>query len=441
MLLYTKEILDEIESHFADKSFNRFKIKDNTFIFTKSSKEGIYIQRVSNFALGLAYDTTNKQFIFNYPHLSNIKTVSDVPQNSIVQEKLNGTNVGIIKLADGSIIYRTRGSIEPDTFMNNINSAILEGAKTLVGINEEVFDDFKNKYIDILREGIKKYIDDFGNVLMTSIGTELVNELKYIFIENWKIVGIFGELISKYNPIAVDSKMKFGMYLDMPEDYQFYIFDIMVTDNGGNIYFAEPSELKLIRKTKLIKTVSSEKLSDINAMQNKFINEEGVIAKSSEGYYKIKKDEVLEWERLLGKLSNVVVFSINHVFEENGFSTNEVLNKKFLEPNAIEPLILSSWQEIKNNGVSENDLIEYYGSKNKVDTEIKSIVSEKVLIGIASVLIKNNITTKEKLYLALPEYFQFTEPVLDWNERRGKLLPIKSYALMIRKIIGNVVGK
>jgi hypothetical protein len=231
------------------------------------------------------------------------------------------------------------------------------------------------------------------------------------------------------------------MYLDMPEDYQFYIFDIMVTDNGGNIYFAEPSELKLIRKTKLIKTVSSEKLSDINAMQNKFINEEGVIAKSSEGYYKIKKDEVLEWERLLGKLSNVVVFSINHVFEENGFSTNEVLNKKFLEPNAIEPLILSSWQEIKNNGVSENDLIEYYGSKNKVDTEIKNIVSEKVLIGIASVLIKNNITTKEKLYLALPEYFQFTEPVLDWNERRGKLLPIKSYALMIRKIIGNVVGK
>jgi hypothetical protein len=116
----------------ADKSFNRLKSKDNTFICTKSSKEGIYIQRVSNFALGLAYDTTNKQFIFNYPHLSNIKTVSDVPQNSIVQEKLNGTNVGIIKLADGSIIYRTRGSIEPDTFMNNINSAILEGVVKMV---------------------------------------------------------------------------------------------------------------------------------------------------------------------------------------------------------------------------------------------------------------------------------------------------------------------
>lgn len=180
MLLYKKDDIEFIRAQLKNNVL-KFQLREYKCLFSKSVGD-ILMQRVPNFMMGLGYDTEKDEFLYNYPHISNAERdnlMGAVGEDALIQPKLNGTNIGIIATKDG-LIWRTRRSIKPDRFMNQVNIAILTGEDGGVfpGIKTEVFDRFKEKYIPILNEGkTRGAIDDFGNIVLKKIAKDLVDKI------------------------------------------------------------------------------------------------------------------------------------------------------------------------------------------------------------------------------------------------------------------------
>ena len=454
LILYKDSDLNEIKTN-LDNAILRFKLNDNNLIFSKS---GSYlVERIENKYLGLAYNSEEHSFILNYPHISN-KRESDIIENGYIEPKYNGTNYGYLVDEKGNRYFRTRGSVNPDLFLNNINSAIVKN-DNMAGIKAEVFDEFKKKYNPIFEEGKSKgYIDTFGNFTLKNVNEILKSKLDAIIdnningfhINGRKIVGIFGELISPYNPIAIDENIKYGQYLSLGKDFEFVIFDILVympegIDYYGNKYegfyeFLQPNMISiLINEDEYIKRVEYEELSSLDSLLDKYNAEEGLVIKTEDKYLKYKREDVMEWERMMGKIFNVLKFSIQHIVSELGFSKEEVISTNvYSSKQYINEVKVSIWNEIKSYNISKEDLLYFYKSESKMYDEFDSVFQDNILTGISSVLASNGIP-KEKLYLEIPKYYYFNSNPLTFDEKRGKFIPIsKDYARMISRIIGRV---
>jgi hypothetical protein len=454
MILYTDSELSEIKNN-IDSNIFKFKLTTNNLIFSKSGK--YLIQRVQNKFLGLAYNLEEKTFIFNYPHISN-KSERDQIIEGFIEPKYNGTNYAYLIDEKENIYFRTRGSINPEIILNTINSAIISNQQ-ISGITSDVFTSWKTKYIPVFNKGKElEYIDQFGNFVLKNVNEQIKDKLSSIIanringfnINGRKIVGIFGELISPYNPIAIDNNIKFGQYINLNKPFTFVIFDILVykpekTDFYGNktegaYEFLEPNMLEiLINGSDCIERIDYEKISKLDSMLDKYDAEEGLVIKTKDRYVKFKRKDVLEWERMMGKLSNVMKFSIEHITSELGFSKEEVIDKNvYSSKEYINEVKVSIWNEIQSYNITKEDLVSYYKSESSMYDNFNSFLENSVITGIASVLASTGVS-KEKLYLEIPKYYYFQNNQLVYDEKRGKMLPAtKRYSSLVSRIIGRV---
>ena len=406
-LLYTWDELDNILGNLrAGKK--RMKIGNNQLYFTGKD---ILIQRIENRFFGLAYDMV---LIYNYPHIDNVNTVFS---NSILTTKYNGTNIGLLK--DGRI--RTRGAVEPDRFPVQLNVAILTEEKRVVGISDASYSAFAEKYKPILREGIDKgIIDEYGNFVLSAIKHEIKEKLGSA-LENGEVV--FAELVSKYNPIAVDGELKYGLYLNMDKDYELILFDRAVATGRG------------IELEPVTKTYDKVPTAKVVTSSDKFAGiEEGVVIKSPEGYGKMKREEVLQWERAMGMLSTIVWNSVDHVFASGIVTKEQALGGSFATKEGINSITEQVWEEIETHAVTREDLVKYFGDERKLDGIINYLILKQLSLLVAPEL----EVPKERLYLELPKYIDFGENVLLWNEKRGKYIPTGSYARLVSGVIGRM---
>ena len=326
-----------------------------------------------------------------------------------------------------------------------INSGI-EKNEPLQGIDVNIYNSKKEKLMALFEAGkARGYCDDFGNFILKNVNDILNSRLKNILgkeYHEYKIAGIFGEIISPYNPIVVDRNIKYGQYYFDNIDFKYAVFDILLEKNG-QYEFADPSALsELIPKDINIEPVEFMKIEDINSMLDKYIMEEGVIIKTKDSYFKVKREEVLEWERMMGKLPSVMKFSIEHVISELGFSKDDVMiNKSYANVETLNKIKSSVWNEINQYSIKKEDLIEYYKGENNLIKSFNSVFDLTILTGITSVLATSGIP-KEKLYLEIPNYYYFVKPPLMFNEKRKKFLPAnKDYSRIIGSIIGRVYQK
>ncbi|MEM3858727.1 MAG: RNA ligase family protein [Candidatus Micrarchaeaceae archaeon] len=441
MILYSKEELDSIRAN-LDANNYKFTLGEYRLIFTGGSlATNFLVQRVSNKYLGLAYNKENKTFIYNYPHIENKKD-SDTFTDGFIEPKYNGTNYAIVQDSVGNLYHRTRGSINPEMFLNTINVSILQN-RELIGVPSEKFAEFKKKYNQILQEGISKgYVDSFGNVLLNKINKDIDPYLTTFIgrmLNGYKVVGIFGEIISKYNPINVDDSFKYGIYIDMPQDFRFIVFDILGEKNG-NVYFISPEMFEMIiPKNDIVEPIEYMKISELNTMLNTYKAEEGLVLKTEDKYLKLKREEVLQFERMIGKLGNVIVFSIEHVFSSLGFSKSELINNKSaLNQEYLNGIRMQVWNEINNAGITKEALVEYFKSESKMYSYFNDRFDNAMLTEIASQLFSSGIP-KEKLYLELPNYYLFNKKVIEFSEKRQKVIPIdKNYSKIVSRLIGKV---
>ena len=174
-------------------------------------------------------------------------------------------------------------------------------------------------------------------------------------------------------------------------------------------------------------------------MFDKYDAEEGLVIKTKEAYLKFKRTDVLDWERMMGKLSNVIKFSVEHITSELGFSKEEVIDKNvYSSKQYINEVKVSIWNEINSYNISKDNLISYYKTESEMYESFNSFLENSIITGIASVLASTGLP-KEKLYLEIPKYYYFQYPQLVFSDKRNKWLPAtKKYSSLISRIIGKI---
>jgi hypothetical protein len=423
--MYTSEELDEISK--IDK---KGEVGGMPIAFRKAEKYKINMS--SNKRKGLAIDTETGRFMWNYPHLSNR---GELPAQFFTEPKYNGTNIGILR---GGII-RTRGSIDKLSFTNTANIDILAG-KQYIGIASEVWEKFKARYEPILKEGIERgYVDNFGYFKLNNIVSYLDSFMDAMVSWDDSVEAVFGELISRYNPIPVDRELKYGLY---NAEWEYVVFDILVKTKSGDYEFLDAIEVEL-KMESVIKHYSIDKhIRSVKHKTDGFIDaldEEGVIVKSSEGYYKVKIEAVLEYEREMGRMSNIVQYAVNKIFTETGFTMSEIEAGAFSFA-GVKSIIKSVEEEIKDNGISLETLDEFYKSVGgDYYRTIKNMVEEQAVLIVADILLDSGVH-KEVLYLEIPKYVELKESV-EYSEKRKKYIPVGWYGKLVSRVIGKILNR
>ena len=162
-----------------------------------------------------------------------------------------------------------------------------------------------------------------------------------------------------------------------------------------------------------------------------------------ENYWKFKHEDVIEWERMMGKLSNILYFAAEHVFQQGlGFTTKEIFEDKILmRRETSEAITTQIWQEVNANGVTRKDLVDYFATKGKKEGEIDQIVKSAVLNNLLLLVtptLQGNGIQKERLYLEIPKYFAFDNEPLYFDEAKQKYRANKWYGALISHTIGKV---
>jgi len=461
MRLYTSGELNDIKTKLENEE-KKFNVGIYKYAFAR--KEGYLIQRIPNKAFGLAYIPATKSLIYNYPHLGNIKE-SEIPTitGASFSKKLNGTNIRWGRVGN-ELWYGTRGTLNPARFLNNVNAAIIQNKSGIIGVRPEVFRPFREQYEPILRAGVDKgLIDDYGNfVLIAQLIDNIRTSIAPIF-EIQSIVACYGELVSKFNPICVDEGISSGIYIDDADhDYQYIVFDVLSRTDDGDMVFWDPLTLNQlpINKNPNVSIIESRPLSlDILSQFMTNTKEEGVVIKSPVLYTKWKKANILAWERLVSNLSNIVSYSVTHIFEQEfSFSSAEILSGKLKELSIIDEIRKAAYEEMGNHGVSQAELVNFYISKaarNKsaneppmtqeaaettIERSLNDQIVEKLLLMIAPALRDNGID-KSKLYIEIPKLFAFPRGVPTfYDEKRGKYRPYEWWGKLVSNVIGRSYG-
>lgn len=427
-LLYSNDEINIVKEKLANGE-KRFSIDNYNLEFSQNGS--YYINRTENKFKGLAYDTTLKEVIINYPHINNVPTSFKPTSNDLVESKYNGTNIGFCNVM-GKIYYRTRGSIEPEKVINELNTAIL--THTYVdGVETKAMDEFADTHRLVIKQGIQDgFIDGYGNFIVKTAVDSIREDIEKLF-SLFDMVGVFGELISKYNPIAVDMNLKYGRN---QEDYAYKVFDVVVKGKEG--YFLVPASeffnmRSLERLDSHIGVVVGESPWDIHSLEALiYPTDEGVVVKSSNGYFKFKREEVISWQRLMGRLTSIIPYSVSHVFEESGFTETSVIEQKYFRGTGSQDIVKAVLEEISGYNMME-------ALERKFGKHLYSEILHKVQFYEAKTIMSflSADIPKEKIWEHIPHYMDFgaVDPIV-WNEKRGKLVPNGNYARMISALIG-----
>ncbi len=439
--LYDVAELDEIKKNLLDGVY-KFKYEGRNLEFKNTN--GMLINYTDNKYKGLTFNTHTKLFIISYPHIDNYRGEFS---SGLIQPKYNGTNLGFVKSGQ-KYYFRTRGSIDPEKIINELNTAVLTD-KIPTGIDKIAFENFKKVHKDVISEGQRRrYIDDYGNVILENYYLNFEGVLEFMIegsqcaYDGEEIIGVFGEMVYKYNPIAVDGNLKFGK-----DEEGYYIFDYLVKAEGS--YYLVPSgtqgyELDYINYAKEKGVRLVENIDATFDTVSKFFassSAEGVIIKSENVYWKLKREEVIAWQRLMGNLTSIVDSSVNHVFEEVGFSRNEIIENKYFLNGGEEDMINAVKSEILSHNITLEELDNYYKEKKfSVEAAIRKKVKYNIARTVVSFLADD--VPKESVWLEIPNYMDVGgNSFKEWNEKRGKYVPTKSYANIVSSIIGLVYLK
>ncbi|MEM3631177.1 MAG: hypothetical protein QXY18_07185, partial [Nitrososphaerota archaeon] len=125
-----------------------------------------------------------------------------------------------------------------------------------------------------------------------------------------------------------------------------------------------------------------------------------------------------------------------------GFSKLELIdNKSALNQEYLNGIRMQVWNEINNAGVTKEALVEYFKSESKMYSYFNDKFDNAMLTEIASQLFASGIP-KEKLYLELPNYYLFNKKVIEFSEKRQKVIPIdQNYSKIVSRLIGRVYLK
>lgn len=442
--LYTKAEVEEIRSKLKAGEL-KFSVSGFKCLFTKS--KGYLIQRIHNKFLGLVYFPETDNFVYNYPHIDNIRAAEIASvQSAYFNTKFNGTNFRVCRVGD-KLVYGTRGTVSPERFPVDVNTAILQGKDALAGVAPDVFKKFKTRYEPILKEGIAKgYVDDFGDMLIQKVAAESMSKFEQIFTDK-TVVAVFSELTSRYNPICVNPEMDAGIYLGDVPDYKLTIFDVLVEDEDGYSFLPAEAvrQLPVEQDPQLSVADATPFTPETAAMFLAGTHEEGLMVKSPARYYKMKRTDVLEWERMMGTLSTVIDYSIAHTFDqEYQFTGEEILGGVFLNQATFEEITNSVWQEVSSHGITREQLVEFYISKGRSEDAANDILNhsvadgilEKVLLAVAPVL-KSKGIPKEKLFAEIPKVIRFNREPTYFDEKKQKTRAYDWYS----KLVGSVIGR
>ena len=446
--LYAAAQLADIRDHLLAGG-RRFSVGAYRFYFA-AARAGYSIQRIPNFALGLAYLAGEDAWALNYPHLDNIKApeLANVPKGW-VQEKSNGTNLGYVRVAS-RVIHRTRGTLEPERVINDINTAIIQGKNTIVGVPQATFSGFRARYEPILRGAMEDgYVDGFGNVNVERIAKETFPAVRPLFDSIPSVMGVFGELVSRFNPICVDERISAGIYLDMGSPYKLIVFDIISREQDGSMVFwdADTVEQTGLRGENVSVARTARLSAAVLESSLWRTREEGYVVKSLNGYWKFKREDVLRWERTVGYLPNILAYSVSHLFEQEfSFSKDEVLGGALKRPQLSSEIIEAVWEEARNNGVTADRLVEFYSSKRPersvaqiredVAGGLRDMVFQWLQLFVAPAL-RDAGVKMDQLWREVPRYVWFEKEPVYFDAKKGKERAHVWYS----KLIGGVIGR
>lgn len=265
--------------------------------------EAYYIQRLENDMYGHVF--YNGIWIPSYPHLSNIKDGTKLTlEKCVLEEKLNGTNVGI-----GKYGIRTRMNPFPTeftvpTFWNStINEMINKDiSRRLLSLRNEMFNRYPEWYV-VAGDG--EYV-----------GLKVQKVVRHILdVDRIQKYGNFGymfffELIGKINPIIIDSDVEFGLY---DFDYKMVLLDVLkdgrfvdremkeriASDMGFEIVPVRFSFNRIDELRMSIPMIKSE------ALVHKI---EGYVLKNGSEMVKVKADVILESAYRLNAISKGYIY-------------------------------------------------------------------------------------------------------------------------------------
>jgi hypothetical protein len=471
VLIYPKEDLEIIKWNLKNGVL-RFVLNGKELAFSKTrgraAKEALnttYLIQRNDRAVyaGLAYSPDTEKLIVGYPHIDNPpkSLPTDVFLRNLgegyAEQKMNGTQIGIERTMNG-LIYRTRGTILPNAFFSDINLALVKKATTIVGIQESVFKEFKARYTPIFEEGrADGSIDEMGNVVISKYAPEIVAAVKPLFESQADVVSVKGEFVSRFNPIAVDPLLSSGIYFDVAP-YKFVIFEIAAATPDGIKFLAYPEVCRRVSEAGVGKT--NDRVSVVKGLQFRETpfealidlagTEEGVVVKTNTFYVKVKKEDVIAFERMLGRASTVLDYSVKHVFEKGlSYSDNQLFDEKVLmDQIELDRINDAVHAEIESSGFGEEELVRFYGTKGltteQAKSKIESRIARRVREGLLTIVIPQLIERGvpiQTMYLELPKLIKFDKGVIYFDARRKKFLPTPDYARLLSFVYGITVKK
>ncbi|MDG6989524.1 MAG: hypothetical protein JRN21_09455 [Nitrososphaerota archaeon] len=443
----------------------KFELGGKSLIFSKSKSQfppgapREYLLQRNNRSrfLGLAFDTALGEFIPGYPHIDNPPRALDVNAylasltNGYFEHKWNGTMIGLVSTSSG-IVYRTRGTISPIAFINEINLALTKNAKTVLGVQEPSFEAFKKRYQPIFEEGrANGSIDEMGNVVLSKFAPSIIESMKPAFEPNGvDVAAAFGELVSKYNPICVDPLLSKGIYIDAG-DYMYVVFDVLARTEKGLEFLQYPSINEIVPQSAKVKVVQGKPFSQTSfAELMEFAGrEEGVLVKTPSYYVKVKQEDVLAFERMLGRASTILDWSVKHVFEKGVAYSDEQLfeEKVLLKPEEFEQVSDAVFAEMEEAGFGVEQLIKVYSTKGATEEQAKAsiqrYVARKVDENLMTIVVPRIFARGvpiNTLYLEIPKYIDLGD-VLTFDTRRQKMVPVPDYAKMLSGIYGRTIAR
>ncbi|MDG6918494.1 MAG: hypothetical protein JRN62_03555 [Nitrososphaerota archaeon] len=464
MILYSNEELSTIRGKLAAGAL-KFELGGKNLIFSKSksqfppgeSREYLLQRNNRSRFLGLAFDVATGEFVPGYHHIDNPPRALDLNEylasltQGYFEHKWNGTMLGLVPTSSG-IVYRTRGTISPIAFINEINLALIKNAKTVLGVQEPSFETFKKRYQPIFEEGrANGSIDEMGNVVLSKFAPSIIESVKPAFEPNGvDVAAVFGEFVSKYNPICVDPLLSKGIYLDAG-DYMYVVFDVLARTNQGLEFLQFPSLGKIVPQSEKVKLVEGRSFSQTPfAELMKFAGaEEGVLVKTPSYYVKVKQEDVLAFERMLGRASTILDWSVKHVFEKGvAYSDDQLFEEKvLLRPEEFDQISDAVFTEMEDAGFGLEQLVKVYSTKGMTEDQAKrSIqrhVARKVDENLMTIIVPRIFargTPINTLYLEIPKYVDMGE-VLTFDTRRQKMIPVPEYAKMLSGIYGRTIAR
>jgi hypothetical protein len=271
------------------------------------------------------------------------------------------------------MLYRTRGSLNPQSVYNEVMNAIANNEEVIVPFSKEETRRIKEKFRTTFEACLKKeYLTEDGyldmknvmNYIMTSYGDE-VEEL----LGEYNVV--FGELISACNPIIVDFDLKRGFYDNIDPDL--ILFDVGYVSEDGDYYLSYDFETRKVKKARLYNVTNIPE------------NIEGFMLKSGDGYYKYKPEDVLKYERVVAKVQTnpyeYFDIVVSKIYQEGSLftpTTKEELD--ILVTRVKEETSINGFDELITEVLYKYIVYSYLKDKGKVDGKVVAKMREEVYI-------------------------------------------------------------